>query len=98
MALTSMAGSPRPHGSRTPKWTVFARAERIETDELALVHDGVVQSPGEVSLGVIRDWRVSEHVLFGVGGLVSHNWTDGLSASYGGDPNGAMGFVRLKIG
>ncbi|MBI1359150.1 MAG: hypothetical protein GC155_02580 [Alphaproteobacteria bacterium] len=84
----------KPNG----KWTVFGRAEKIETDELALVHDGVVRKPSEVSLGLIRDWRVAEHVLFGVGGLVSHNWTDGLSASYGGDPNGAMGFVRLKIG
>jgi hypothetical protein len=57
-----------------------------------------VENVGELSLGLVRDWRVADHVLFGVGAQVAHNWTGGLSASYGGDPNGAMAFVRLKIG
>jgi hypothetical protein len=84
----------KPNG----KWTIFGRAERVETDELGPGHGGPVENVGELSLGLVRDWRVADHVLFGVGAQVAHNWTGGLSASYGGDPNGAMAFVRLKIG
>jgi hypothetical protein len=78
-------------------WTLFARAEVIESDELGLVHDAV-STVGKASLGAIRDFRVHEHAVIGVGGLVSKNFTDDLDARYGGDPEGAMAFVRLKIG
>jgi hypothetical protein len=80
-------------------WTLFGRAEHVETDELGAGHHGPVETAAKVSLGVIRDWRVSEHVVFGVGALVARNFTDDtLDALYGGDPWGGMAFVRLKVG
>jgi hypothetical protein len=46
----------------------------------------------------VRDWRISEHVSFGVGGLYAINFVPGgLEPAYGGDPNGGMAFVRLKL-
>lgn len=91
--LTEAAWHPNDH------WTVFARGEAIETDELEGAGHGPVREAARLSLGAIRDWRVSEHAVFGVGALVEqHLADDALEASYGGDPQGAMGFVRLKIG
>jgi len=79
-------------------WTVFARAEAIETDELG-AHHGPVEDVARLSLGAIRDWRINEHAVFGVGALAQQHWvSDALAPSYDGDPVGAMGFVRLKIG
>ena len=76
-------------------WTLFTRAERVETDELLT---GPPRNVGRVSIGAIRDWRVSGHAVFGVGALAQHHFApDALDQSYGGDENGAMGFVRLKI-
>ncbi|MES1199275.1 MAG: hypothetical protein ABUS48_04765 [Pseudomonadota bacterium] len=76
-------------------WTVFARAERLETDELA---PGPVATVARLSLGAIRDWRVAEHVRFGVGALAEKDFAaNALEPSYDGDPAGAMGFVRLKV-
>jgi hypothetical protein len=76
-------------------WTVFARGEVVETDELGA---GGVSTVGKASVGAIRDFRVHRNAVIGLGALVSKNWTDDLSAGYGGDPEGAMAFVRLKIG
>lgn len=81
-------------------WTVFARAERTENNELTSVggHHGPVYTVAKASIGAVRDWRVSQHVSFGVGGLYAFNFVpDGLEAAYGGDPKGGMAFVRLKI-
>ncbi len=81
-------------------WTVFARWERTRTDELTLgVLSGQVATVAKVSLGVIHDWRVADHVKFGLGGLYAVNFVPNvLAASYGrGDPRGAMGFVRVKV-
>ena len=81
------------------RWTVFARGEAIETDELGAVHHGPVEDVARLSLGAIRDWRINEHAVFGVGALVQQHFTsDALEPLYDGDPMGAMGFVRLKIG
>jgi hypothetical protein len=75
-------------------WTFFARAERIETDALISAETHAAR----ISLGGIRDFRLREHVSFGVGALVQQHLTsDALEESYGDDPLGAMGFVRLKI-
>ena len=75
-------------------WTIFTRAETVETDELA----PGVHSVARLSLGAIRDWRIHEHAVFGLGALVEAHFTPrALDTSYGGDPRGAMGFVRLKI-
>lgn len=83
------------------RWTVFARAERTETDELLALPGGAhgpVFTVAKVSVGAIRDWRVAEHVRFGLGALYASNVVpDGLEPSYGGDPDGGMIFIRLKI-
>lgn len=81
------------------RWTLFARGEAIETDELGAAHHGPVEKVARVSAGAIRDWRVNEHAVFGVGALLQQNLTsDNLAPLYDGDPQGAMAFVRLKIG
>jgi hypothetical protein len=82
------------------RWTVFGRAERTENNELtgAAGHHGATYTVGKVSVGAIRDWRVSQHLKVGLGGLYAWNFVPGgLEGAYGGDPNGAMAFVRLKV-
>jgi len=81
------------------RWTVFARGEAIETDELGAVHHGPVENVSRLSAGVIRDWRVNENAVLGIGALVQQHFaSDALEPLYDGDPQGAMAFVRLKIG
>jgi hypothetical protein len=82
-------------------WTLFGRAERIETDEL-LAGAGGAHGPvfgvAKVSAGLIRDVRIAPHVSFGVGGLYALNFVPAaLEGSYGGDPDGAMLFLRLRV-
>jgi hypothetical protein len=80
------------------RWTFFARGEAIETDELG-AHHGPVESVSRISLGAIRDFRLNENTVFGVGALVEQHFaSSALEPSYDGDPQGAMAFVRLKIG
>ena len=81
-------------------WTLFGRAERIETNELISVggHHGPVFDVAKLSFGAIRDFRLGRHVRLGVGGLYAFNFVPApLEASYAGDPDGAMLFVRLRI-
>ena len=83
------------------RWTVFARAERIETDELVPGvggGHGPLYTVSKASVGAVRDWRIAKHVRFGLGGLYAMNRVPtALEPLYGGDPDGAMLFVRLKI-
>jgi hypothetical protein len=75
-------------------WTLFARAERIGSDEL--VPGPQVRNAGEVSLGAIHDWRLADHLKFGLGGLYTFDFTPySATDGYGGGAHGAMGFVRL---
>jgi hypothetical protein len=82
-------------------WTLFGRAERIETNELSgdgHGHHGPVFDVSKVSAGLVRDFRLGDHVRLGVGGLYALNFVpSGLEASYGGDPDGAMVFLRLRV-
>jgi hypothetical protein len=81
-------------------WTVFARAERTETDELASAAGGhgPVFKVAKASLGVVRDFVVHPHASVGIGGLFSLNAIpDRLEPLYGGDPTGGMVFLRLKV-
>lgn len=81
------------------RWTVFARGEAIETDELGAIHHGPIEDVSRVSFGAIRDFRINHHTVFGVGALVQQHFaSDALDPLYGGDPQGTMAFVRLKIG
>jgi hypothetical protein len=85
---------------RQGPWTLFARAERTENDELipALGHHGPAYTVGKASVGVVRDFRVAPHLALGLGGLASLNFVPRpLDASYGSDAKGFMAFVRLKL-
>jgi hypothetical protein len=78
----------------TDLWTLFARAETVENDEL--FPSGIKQTVGKLSLGAIRDWRVADHMKVGIGGLYAFDFVPSApSPSYGTDPHGAMAFVRL---
>ena len=75
-------------------WTLFARAESIGSNEL--VPGPAVRGAGEISLGVVHDWRLAEHWKFGLGGLYALDFAPSSpGARYGRDPHGAMAFVRL---
>lgn len=81
-------------------WTVFARAEHEQNNELvALSSTQLAYTVGKTSIGVIRDFRVSDNVKIGVGALYAFNFVpQTLAALYGSsDPRGAMAFIRLKV-
>jgi hypothetical protein len=79
-------------------WTLFGRAEYTENDELAGGHHGPFYDVGKVSLGVIRDVRIAPHVRLGLGTLYAFDFVPGaLRGSYGGNPEGAMAFIRVKV-
>ena len=84
------------------RWTVFTRAERVETDELLAApggHHGPVFAVGKASVGAIRDFRLSTNLKFGIGALAARSLTPGgLDPLYGGDRTSGMAFVRLKLG
>jgi hypothetical protein len=80
------------------RWTLFTRGEAIETDELNLLPGSAIDHVSKLSVGAVRDFRLRENLVLGVGALFTVNGiSNALSDSYGGDPNGAMAFVRLKI-
>jgi hypothetical protein len=80
-------------------WTLFARGEAIETNELEPPGHGPIRDVARVSVGAIRDWRINAQTVLGVGAVLqTHLAPDELEPAYGGDPEGVMGFVRLKIG
>jgi len=81
------------------RWTIFTRAEQIDTDELTLGHGhGPVYTVRKLSVGAIHDWRLSEDIKLGVGVLVNgFDIPAPLSTGYG-DAGGGMAFVRLKVG
>ncbi|MDB5698898.1 MAG: hypothetical protein JWN69_1702, partial [Alphaproteobacteria bacterium] len=82
------------------QWTLFARAEYTENNELSFAagHHGPAFKVGKLSIGAVRDFRVVDHVAFGVGGLVALALVPRqVDALYDGDPKGAMAFVRLKL-
>jgi hypothetical protein len=85
---------------RMRDWTIFGRAERTENNELESDHGhhGPIYRVGKVSLGTVRDFRVARNVKLGLGGLYAFNFVPAaLEQEYGGDPQGAMVFLRLKI-
>ena len=79
---------------RIEPWTVFARTEWEQNNELDAL--GRTRSVGELTLGGIHDWPVAEHWKVGLGALYAFDFTPSdIVPSYGGDPHGLMGFVRL---
>ena len=81
-----------------PDWTLFSRVEAIETDELGLIHHGPVEEVARATIGVSRDFRVSDRLVMAIGASATQNWvSDALSPLYDGDPTGALAFVRFRI-
>ncbi len=83
------------------KHTVFGRAEWVQKDELfdeTEPQAGDRFNVGKLSAGYVRDFSITEHVKFGVGGLGSvYALPDSLDDAYGRDPASAMIFARIKI-
>lgn len=83
------------------RWTIFGRAERIETDELVPGvggGHGPLYTVSKASVGAIHDWRLGDNVRLGLGALYTVNRVPApLEPLYGLDPDGGMLFVRLKI-
>ena len=79
-------------------WTVFGRGEMTENRELIDL-DGPAYHVGKVSLGAVRDFRLTRDLALGAGGLFAVNFVPRSIASlYGSrNPTGAMAFVRLKL-
>jgi hypothetical protein len=81
-------------------WTLFARAEAAQPEDLLPGLDAHATPPtvGKLSVGAIHDWRVAAHLTAGLGALYDFDFTPApLKTAYGPDPHGAMGFMRLKI-
>ena len=85
--------------------TLFARAERVQNDELLergeIVTGFVTPHPvftvSKVSVGGIYDLVRTQNMKFGIGALASrYGIPDGLKPEYG-DPTSYMIFGRLKI-
>jgi hypothetical protein len=81
--------------------TFFVRAEWAQKDELfeaGSLLAGQVFDVGKLSIGYIHDWRLVQHLRFGLGGLLSlYQLPVETQASYGGSPHSYMLFARLKI-
>lgn len=86
-------------------WTVFGRAERTENRELIEDdhHDGdeahhAALRVGKIELGGMYEVPLAKHVALGIGASYAKNFVPASAeAVYGGDPDGVMGFLRLKI-
>lgn len=80
-------------------WTLFGRGEMIENRELTNIENDPAYRVGKVSLGMVRDLPVAEHLSLGAGGLLAINFVpDALAPAYGGhNPIGTMAFIRLKL-
>ena len=78
-------------------WTLFGRGEIAENNELAGDHHDAFRV-GKASLGLVRDFPLAANLKLGLGGLYAFNFVpEALEQAYGGDPQGAMAFVRLKL-
>jgi hypothetical protein len=77
-------------------WTIFARAEWEENNELA--SSGAIRGVSELSIGGIHDWQVAQHWKLGLGALYAFDFVQSsLKPAYGSGPHGAMGFVRVIV-
>lgn len=80
--------------------TFFARAERVQEDELFTTGSplaGDVFGVGKLSVGYIHDWHLAAHLKFGVGGLVSAYALPGQVQTAYDSPHSYMLFLRLKL-
>lgn len=82
--------------------TFFARAERVDKDELVQAPDplaGKASSVNEISLGYVYDFRTFRHAQPGLGGVGSINLLpNDLRPAYGGATPGSFTiFLRVKL-
>ncbi len=78
-----------------PLWTVYSRAEWLENGEW---DHGHTRRAGAISLGLIRDFQISDQMRLGLGGQYGFFLMEGaLKQSYGDTPRGALLFVRLAL-
>jgi hypothetical protein len=77
----------------TALWTLFARAESIDSGEL--FSSPGRKTAGELTLGAIRDWRIVDHLALGLGAGYSFDFVPSGAPSYGGAPHGALVFLRV---
>jgi hypothetical protein len=82
-------------------YTLFARAERVEENELTEGIPGLdhhIFTVGKVTVGGIYDIPVREHLKLGIGASVSRSFLPGeLKPFYDGNPTAYMLFARLKV-
>jgi hypothetical protein len=77
-------------------WTAFARAEWEQNNEIDST--GAVRAVGEFTLGGIHDWKVADHAKLGLGASFTFDFVpSSATPHYGGDPHGALVFVRLAL-
>jgi hypothetical protein len=76
---------------------VFARAERVQENELVHLDSVPVYTVNKFSVGGIYDFYRTDHAKFGVGALVSFYGLPAVLKPFYGEPTSAMTFVRLKI-
>lgn len=83
------------------RYTLFARAERVENDELFLEGEplhGQTFAVKKLSVGAIYDFFNAHHVAFGVGALISrYDKPSALDDGYGEQPKSSMIFLRAKL-
>jgi hypothetical protein len=81
--------------------TFFGRIERVEKDELfdeGAPQAGQTFTVNKMTLGYIRDFRVSDDVKIGLGALASaYSLPGSLTSAYGSHPTSYMIFARLKL-
>ena len=81
-------------------WTLFGRGEIVENRELVESEEdhSHAHKVGKVSLGLVRDFSIGGPFKLGLGALYAMNFVpNAIENEYGGDPDGAMAFVRLKL-
>jgi len=80
--------------------TLFARAERVENDDLFEAGDplhGRVFEIVKLGVGYVRKWPLGDAARWGVGGLVNQYFTPrALDAAYSSDPTSVVVFARVE--
>lgn len=84
------------------RWTLFARGERVEQNELLEDHHGEGHGHGEafdvgqLTLGVVHDWSVRPGVRVGVGAAYQLYAIPAELDPFYGEARGATVFLRLR--
>jgi hypothetical protein len=78
-------------------WADLKSPEQLEPHELTPTEN--VFEVSKISVGALRESRLTENVRLGLGALYSFNRVaDELRPSYDGNPEGAMVFLQFTAG